>query len=130
MMKLTHVSLIVQDQVEALAFFTEKLGFEKKDDAPMGTDRWLTIGCKGQPLEIILQTPHWGADKASQEEREAQIGKQSFYFATEDAKHTYQMFKDNGVKCLSLPKKQSWGTEFQFEDLYGNVHGMVGPPSK
>lgn len=125
MMQLTHVSLMVSNQKEALAFFTEKLGFEKKDDAPMGKDRWLTIGCPGQAVEIILQMPHWGVENASTQEREAQIGKQSFYFYTVDIQETYQRFKDNGVKVLGVPKQQPWGAEFQFQDLYGNIHGMV-----
>ncbi|HVK76725.1 MAG TPA: VOC family protein, partial [Kofleriaceae bacterium] len=53
--RLSHASLYVLDQDRALAFYTEKLGFDVRADVRMGSFRWLTVGPKGQPdLEIIL----------------------------------------------------------------------------
>jgi catechol 2,3-dioxygenase-like lactoylglutathione lyase family enzyme len=50
--QLTHVNVWVHDQDEALAFYTEKLGLELRDDVTLpelGDFRWLTVGPVGQP---------------------------------------------------------------------------------
>ncbi len=125
-MQLTHVPLIVKNQDEALKFFVEKLGFEKKDDSPMGKDRWLTVCCKGQPIEIVLQMPHWGPEKASIQERTAMIGKQSFCFSSPDIAQDHKKLLSKGVKILGQPTIEPWGKQLLFEDLYGNVYVLVG----
>src|SRR3954463_12014784 len=56
-MQLTHVNVWVHDQDEALAFYTEKLGMELRDDVTvpeMGNFRWLTVGIPGQDVSIVL----------------------------------------------------------------------------
>ena len=53
--RVTHTTLYVKDQNEALRFYTELLGFEVRADLTMGDFRWLTVGLKDQPdFEIIL----------------------------------------------------------------------------
>jgi len=58
---LTHVTLWVHDQNEALEFYTKKLGMEVREDvsvAEMGGYRWLTVGLTGQPdVSFILTVP-------------------------------------------------------------------------
>ncbi len=124
-MKITHVSLMVKNQDEALAFFVKKLGYEKREDNPMGQDRWLTVGCPGQALEIVLQMPHWGPEKASTKEREAMIGKQSFCFASTDIQADYKQLTSQGVTVLEPPTQYPWGHQLIFADLYGNAHVLV-----
>ena len=54
---LTNVSVWVQDQDEALAFYTEKLGLELREDVTvpeMGNFRWLSVGVPGQDVSIVL----------------------------------------------------------------------------
>src|SRR5258708_1163458 len=47
--RLTHVTVLVRDQDEALRFYTEKLGFEKRFDVAFGPGaRWLTVAPVGQ----------------------------------------------------------------------------------
>lgn len=125
--KLTHTSLIVEDQTKALNFFVEKMGFEKRDDSPMGPNqRWLTIGCKQQPdIEIILQAVDWGMDNATPKERRAQIGKQGLCFSTDDIQADYKALGQKGIKVLGKPEKMPWGYQLIFEDLYGNRHLLV-----
>ena len=57
-MQLAHVNQWVHDQDEALAFYTEKLGMELRDDVTvpeMGNFRWLTVGPVGQPdIAVVL----------------------------------------------------------------------------
>ena len=56
--KLAHVTVLVKDQEEALRFYTEKLGLEKRQDDRMGDFRWLTVAPPGQPdVAIVLQCP-------------------------------------------------------------------------
>jgi catechol 2,3-dioxygenase-like lactoylglutathione lyase family enzyme len=48
--QLTHVSVWVHDQDEALAFYTEKLGLELREDVTvpeLGNFRWLSVGVPG-----------------------------------------------------------------------------------
>ena len=58
--QLTHVNVWAQDQDEALAFYTEKLGMELRDDVTMpemGNFRWLTVGYPGQPDVALALLP-------------------------------------------------------------------------
>ena len=55
--QLTHVQVWVHDQDEALAFYTEKLGMELREDVTvpeMGNFRWLSVGIPGQDVSITL----------------------------------------------------------------------------
>ena len=54
--RLHLTSVFVDDQDEALRFYTEVLGFEPRTDEPIGDDhRWLTVGAKGQDVELLLE---------------------------------------------------------------------------
>ncbi len=59
--KVSHMTVWVTDQDEALDFYTNKLGLEVRADqtlGEMGGFRWLTVGPADQPeLEIILMVP-------------------------------------------------------------------------
>ena len=119
---------LVRDQNEALDFFVNKLGFEKKDDSMMGEGkRWLTIGLRSQPeLEIILQSPDWGMDNLAPAEREAQIGKSSgLSFASDDIEDDYRKLMAKGIEVLAPPAKKPWGRQILFKDPYGNIHLLV-----
>jgi predicted enzyme related to lactoylglutathione lyase len=121
--RLEAVILLVADQDKALQWYTEKLGFEKKVDQPMGPgQRWLTIVPKGQiGPEIVLQ-------KATAAE-EAQIGKSlEWVFDTDDAQKAYDVLSARGVKFAAPPNVRPWGTQVRFEDLYGNHFTLVSAP--
>ena len=58
---LTNVQVWVHDEDEALAFYTEKLGMELRDDDPvpeLGNFRWLTVGVPGQPTSQSRSWPY------------------------------------------------------------------------
>lgn len=125
--KVTHVSLLVRDQEEALEWYTEKLGFEKRADDPFpeGEGRWITIAPKSQPdLEIVLEPPDWGLGDA--EVKLQMVGKTpGWVIATDDCRGDYETFKSRGVKFVSPPEELPWGISAVLEDLYGNQHNLL-----
>ncbi len=125
--KLTHVTVLVRDQEEALRWYTEKLGFEKKEDdsSTIPGYRWLTIVPKHQTEpEIVLGRPR------SQEGLEA-VGKQQpeayWVLGSDNCKRTYEELRVKGVEFLSEPKEQPYGIEVGFKDLYGNIYYIIEP---
>ena len=125
---LEFITLLVKDQDEAMAFYTEKLGFEKQIDADAGNGlRWLVVapqGGKGPGLALL---------QAQSDEEKKTVGKQSggriplFVFLTDDFMKTYEELKDNGVEFAGEPMDNPWGVAVQFFDLYGNKFDLVQP---
>ncbi len=128
--KVTHISLLVRDQEEALKWYTEKLDFENQDDGPFpdNSGRWLTISPKRQPdLQIVLQPPEWGLG-TNPETRAKQIGQTpGWILATDDCRRDYEILQSRGVEFISPPEEMPWGISAVFKDLYGNLHNMIQP---
>ncbi|WP_103107628.1 VOC family protein [Brevibacillus reuszeri] len=127
--RLAHVTLYVRDCEEALQFYTEKLGFEKRMDSKMDDgSRWLTIGLPDQELEIVLHDPtHWHHEEVAQAMLQ-QVGKNPMWvWQTEDFEGTYETFRQRGVRFISEPHEVMYGKEVIFEDLYGNRFLLLQP---
>jgi len=69
MIRITHTSVLVDDQAKALDFYTRVLGFEKKTDLPAGEARWLTVVSPAAPdgVELLLEPDGHPAAKAFKE---------------------------------------------------------------
>ena len=69
MIRITHTSVLVDDQAKALEFYTEKLGFTKKTDLPAGEGRWLTVVSPAAPdgVELLLEPDGHPAARAFKE---------------------------------------------------------------
>lgn len=120
--KLSIVTILVRDQDEALQFYTEKLGLEKKDDIPFGDDRWLTVAAPQQKdLEIFLGK----ADSFGMNLMDHVGQAPSWAFNTDNCRETYETLKARGVKFISEPEQKPWGIQAVFEDLYGNKFSIV-----
>ncbi|HKA90976.1 MAG TPA: VOC family protein [Haliangiales bacterium] len=118
--RLSHVTVLVHDQDEALRFYTERLGFDKRDDVTMGDFRWLTVVPRGGDVAIVLQRAVDG--------RAAQVGKgTTWVLQVDDVLRTYEELLARGVKFRGEPSRQPWGTEVACEDLYGNTFDLVEP---
>jgi catechol 2,3-dioxygenase-like lactoylglutathione lyase family enzyme len=118
--KMTHITILVKDQDQALKFYTEKLGFEIHTDAKMedGT-RWLTLVLPGQiDLEFSLLKPETkeGLDQVGKQGGVYGIG----IFETDDCNKTYELLKARGVDFIGEPTEEPWGIGVTFKDLYGN----------
>lgn len=129
--KLGRVTIIVRDYDEALRFYTEKLGLEKRADQTFGPGaRWLTVAPKGQKeVEIVLQKPDASMHgKAGARELLKRIGQgTTWVFYTDNCRKEYEALRSHGVKFVSPPKEQMYGIEALFEDLYGNVFSLLQP---
>jgi len=123
-MKIGHITLLVKDFDEALNFYVEKLGFEKRQDAKfVGGMRWVTVSPKGQDLELTFVL-------TDTEEKQKALGKQAgdhvfMTLQTDDCKRDYEAMKAKGVKFYGEPTKQMYGTDVVFEDLYGNLIDLI-----
>lgn len=67
-MRILLCSVLVNDQAKALAFYTEKLGFVKKQDIDMGEARWLTVisAEDNSGVELLLEPTGHPASKVYQ----------------------------------------------------------------
>ncbi len=125
--KLNHVTIWVKDQEEALKFYRDKLGFKVvTDDATtIPNYRWLTVAPPQQTeVEIVLAIP---VDSADQK----RIGQQgTWVLASDNVDADYALLKSRGVKIHHEPQHNVWGSDFVFEDLYGNTYDVVQPPKQ
>jgi catechol 2,3-dioxygenase-like lactoylglutathione lyase family enzyme len=132
--RLSHVSIYVLDQDEALDFYVNKLGFEVQNDAKMNNGfRWLTVSPKGQPdLQIILM-PTQPSPMMDQETSEAlrtliRNGKLGAgVFQTADCRQTYEELKAKGVTFSQPPADRFYGIEAILKDNSGNWFSMTQP---
>ena len=126
--QLTNVSVWVHDQDEALAFYTEKLGLELRDDVTvpeMGNFRWVTVGPVGQDVGIALLAipgpPVFDAETQEQiQELVAKAASGGLFFATDDIESTYDELKSRGVEFQQEPTEQPYGKDAGFRDPSGN----------
>ena len=128
--RLNHVNVFVLDQDRAKAFYTEKLGFELRNDAVLDGFRWLTVGPKEQPdLNILLAYP--GPPMFSGEDAEtvrALVAKGSLgggVFETPDCRATYEELSGRGVTFLQEPADRPYGVEALFRDDSGNWFSLT-----
>ena len=132
--KMSHASIFVLNQEEALGFYRDQLGFQVHTDAMVGEDfRWLTLNVKDQPdFEIILMEPKAGMlmDEATATQLRAIIEKGVLgagAFHTDDCRATYEELKSKGVEFVSEPAERPYGIEAVFKDNSGNWFSLTQP---
>jgi catechol 2,3-dioxygenase-like lactoylglutathione lyase family enzyme len=127
---LSHSTIWVLDQDEALAFYTETLGFEVNTDATMDDFRWLTVNPPGRPAhELVLVVPGPPMmDEESAEQVKALVAKGALgagAFETDDCRATHAELSGRGVTFLSEPAERPYGIEATFRDNSGNWFSMT-----
>ncbi len=121
------ITVHIRNQDEALAYYTQKLGFEVRADMPMGPgQRWLEVAPKGAKTRILLYKPSAKQPGASSYRAAlARIGKNTgMVLEVDDIEATFAQFKKNGVKILTEPTKQPYGWWGEFADQDGNSYGV------
>ena len=141
---LAHIALIVRDYDEAIAWFTDKLGFtlvadehqpeqdkpgaiSAEDGSEIATSkRWVLVAPTGageNAATLLLA-------RAATPEQAAFIGNQAggrvfLFLRTDDFWRDYEAMTANGVRFVRSPAEQPYGTVAVFEDLYGNLWDLV-----
>lgn len=125
--KIANISVVVKDYDEAIAFYTEKVGFELVADIPLDEKkRWVLVKPKGDGNCNLLLA------KADGREQEKYIGNQTggrvfLFLNTDDFYRDYEQMGTNGVKFKEKPRDEIYGTVAVFEDLYGNLWDLIQP---
>lgn len=131
--RVAQVTLVVSDQAKSLAFFTEQVGFEKKTDfAPPGGPRWVTVGPKGQDLELALWqvgsavnptqkewSKHWAPARAP-----------PIVLRVADCRKFHAELSGRGVEFPQPPTEYPWGLNATFRDPDGNLFSVSQPPAE
>lgn len=123
---IAHVALVVREYDEAIAFYTQKLGFRVVEDTcqPAQDKRWVLVAPPGSEGTSLLLA------RASRPEQEPFVGNQSggrvfLFLRTDDFWRDYDRMVSVGVTFVRPPKVESYGTVAVFEDLYGNLWDLV-----
>jgi catechol 2,3-dioxygenase-like lactoylglutathione lyase family enzyme len=132
--RMSHATIFVKNQNEALEFYRDKLGFKVHTDAMVGEDfRWLTLCTEDDPnFEIILMEPKPGMlmDEETSNQLRAIMNKGVLgagVFNTDDCRGTYQELKAKGVDFAQEPAERPYGIEAVFRDNSGNWFSLTQP---
>jgi catechol 2,3-dioxygenase-like lactoylglutathione lyase family enzyme len=127
--QLALVSVLVDEQDEALHFYTEKLGLEKRKDVTFGPGlRLLTVASRGQKKpEIALARPDAALhDPQRIQELMEQSGQgKPWIFVTDNCCKTYETLLGRGVRFVREPTREFYGIEAIFEDPSGNTFSLL-----
>ena len=129
MIRIANSQLWVHDQDEALAFYTDKVGFEVRSDVTvpeLGNFRWLTVGPAEQPdfavtLMAIPGPPLMDAETS--EQLKTLMGKGfagTLFLQTEDVQSDYEQLKGRGVEFTEAPEERPYGIDAGLRDPSGN----------
>ena len=134
MLRITHAQVWVHDQDEALAYYTEKVGMEVREDVTLpelGGFRWLSVGPPSQPdvalvLMLVPGPPVFDEDTAAKvREITAKGAASGIFFATDDCRATYEEMKARGVEFTEEPAERPYGIDAGFRDPSGNSFRLV-----
>jgi len=127
--RISTTQLWVHDQDEALAFWTEKVGFEIREDvtvAEMGNFRWLTVAPPGQDdISVVLMAIPGPPmiDEGTRGEI-ANLTAKGFagtvFLTTDDCIKAYEEMSARGVEFTEQPTEQPYGIDAGFRDPSGN----------
>jgi len=125
--KIATLALVVAEYDPAIAWFTEKLGFELIADTDMGGGkRWVVVGPSGdQGARLLLA-------RASDDEQRARAGDQTggrvfLFLETDDFSRDYAAMRARGVKFLEEPRHEPYASVAVFEDICGNRWDLLQP---
>jgi predicted enzyme related to lactoylglutathione lyase len=130
MIRIANAQLWVHDQDEALAFYTQKLGWEVRSDvtlAEMGDFRWLTVGPANQPDFAVVLMAIPGppvmdeATRAQVSDLMAKGFAGTVFLTTDDAHASYDELKARGVEFTEAPEERPYGIDAGFRDPSGNA---------
>jgi catechol 2,3-dioxygenase-like lactoylglutathione lyase family enzyme len=125
-MKITVTSVLVDDQLKALDFYTRVLGFEKKSDIPLGEHRWLTVVSPEAPegVELVLEPDEHPAARPFKAALVAD-GIPYTLFAVDNVKAEHDRLVNLGVRFVQPPTPMGQVTTAVFDDTCGNLIQII-----
>jgi predicted enzyme related to lactoylglutathione lyase len=129
MVRIANSQLWVHDQDEALAFYTDKLGWEVRSDVTMpemGNFRWLAVGPAGQEDFSVVLMAIPGApvmDNGTADQVRDLMGKGfagTVFLTTENVQSDYAELSKRGVEFTEAPEARPYGIDAGFRDPSGN----------
>ncbi len=125
--RIATIALVVSDYDEAIAWYTQKLGFTLGDDIDLGGGkRWVTVAPDGREGARLLLAQAEGEDQRSR------IGNQTggrvfLFLETDDFQRDHAAMLAKGVVFREAPRTEAYGTVAVFADLYGNLWDLIQP---
>ena len=121
-MKIKLTSVYVDDQEKALLFYTEVLGFAKKNDFSNGPYRWLTVASAEDPngTELQLALNNNPAAKTYQQALLQQNQPAAMFF-TDDLQADYERMKSRGAEFTMPPTDVTASKIAMLKDTCGNL---------
>jgi catechol 2,3-dioxygenase-like lactoylglutathione lyase family enzyme len=128
---IAHVTLLVPDYDEGIAFYVGRLGFELVQDTDLGDGkRWIVVHPGGSDPRargsaLLLAEP-------GNERQKARIGDQTggrvgFFLFTDDFAADHARLRDAGVLFLEEPRHEAYGSVAVFSDPFGNKWDLLQP---
>jgi catechol 2,3-dioxygenase-like lactoylglutathione lyase family enzyme len=121
-MKITVTSVLVDDQDKAIAFYTDVLGFEKKNEIPLGEHRWLTVVSPDAPdgVELVLEPDGHPAVKPFKAAL-VEDGIPFTSFGVDDVQREHERLRGLGVRFTQDPATMGPVTTAVLDDTCGNL---------
>ena len=119
------LSLLVRDYDEAIAYYTQTLGFTLIEDTALNpTKRWVVVAPSTESGARLLLA------KAGSDTQQAYIGNQTggrvfLFLYVSDFDATYTRYRSAGVRFIETPRQEAFGKVVVFEDFYGNRWDMI-----
>ena len=118
-MHISSFALLVSDYDQAISYYTEKLGFEVREDSPRENGkRWVLVAPPGAQTSILLAQA--ATDSQSRHVGNQTGGRVGFFLHTDDFERDYSLYLSRGVRFCEQPRHEQYGSVAVFEDLYGN----------
>ena len=125
--RIATVALVVADYDEAIAWYTQKLGFALTDDVDLGGGkRWVTVVAGRRAGARLLLA------EAKDDDERSRIGNQTggrvfLFLETDDFWRDHAAMLASGVAFREAPRVEAYGTVAVFADLYGNLWDLIEP---
>ncbi|MEI4484369.1 MULTISPECIES: VOC family protein [unclassified Phyllobacterium] len=118
------ITLVVDDYDEAIAWYTNVLGFSVESDTKQSeTKRWVVVSPERGGAKLLLA-------QAQGPQQQQAIGNQTggrvaLFLYTDDFSNDHAKMLRAGVKFLEEPRHEAYGSVAVFEDLYGNKWDLL-----
>ena len=125
MVRLAHVTVVVRDYDEALAFYIGVLGFALAEDVAMaGGKRWVRVIGDGGASIVLARA---ATDVQRERVGDPTGGRVWLFLETDDFARDHARLVACGVRFVEAPRDEAYGRVAVFEDLYGNKIDLIQP---